>query len=117
MITGINKSKTLTRNISREWKCKFDGRKCNSNQWLNNNKCRRECKRHNICEKKYIWNPATCICKNGKYLASIIDDSVIKCDEIIDADAEAKSCNQRIKTISKNIIFEKKVSTFCLAFS
>ena len=62
-------------------------------------------------------NPATCICKNGKYLASIIDDSVIKCDEIIDADAEAKSCNQRIKTISKNIIFEKKVSTFCLAFS
>ena len=29
------------------------------------------------------WNPATCICKNGKYLASIIDDLVITCDEII----------------------------------
>ena len=27
---------------------------------------------------------ATCSCKNGKYLGSIIDDSVITCDEIID---------------------------------
>ena len=25
-----------------------------------------------------------CACENGKYLASIIDDSVIMCDEIID---------------------------------
>ena len=24
-------------------KCKFDGTKCNSNQWWNNNKCRCEC--------------------------------------------------------------------------
>ena len=37
-----------------------------------------------MCEKDYIWNPATCSCKNGKYLASIIDDSVITCDEIIE---------------------------------
>ena len=37
MITGINESKT--NHISCEWKCKFDGRKCNSNQWWNNNKC------------------------------------------------------------------------------
>ena len=34
-------------------------------------------------KKDYIWNPATCSCKNGKYLASIIDNSVIMCDEII----------------------------------
>ena len=34
-------------------------------------------------EKDYIWNPATCNSENGKYLASIIDDSVITCDEII----------------------------------
>ena len=33
MITGINESKTLTKDISCECKCKFDGRKCNSNQW------------------------------------------------------------------------------------
>ena len=37
-----------------------------------------------MCEKEYIWNPSTCICKNGKYLASIMDDSVITCDEIIE---------------------------------
>ena len=34
-------------------------------------------------EKGYIWNPAPCSCKNGKYLAFTIDDSVIACDEII----------------------------------
>ena len=34
------------------------------------------------------------MCENGKYLASIMDDSAITCDEIIDADAEAKSCNE-----------------------
>ena len=33
----------------------------------------------------YIWNSATCSCKNGKYLTSIIDNSVIRCDEIINA--------------------------------
>ena len=41
-------------------------------------------KEDHICEKDYIWNPATCSCENGKYLASIIDDSVITCDEIIE---------------------------------
>ena len=44
MITGINKSKTLTKHISCECKCKFDGRKYNSNQWRNNYKCLCECK-------------------------------------------------------------------------
>ena len=39
MITGINESKTLTKHISCEYKCKFDGTKCNSNQWWNNDKC------------------------------------------------------------------------------
>ena len=33
-------------------------------------------KKNHICEKDCIWNPATCSCKNGKNLASIIDDSV-----------------------------------------
>ena len=37
-------------------------------------------KKYPICEKDYIWNPSTCICKNGKHLASIMDDSVITCD-------------------------------------
>ena len=84
MITGINESKTLTKHISCECKCKFDGRNCNSDQWWNNDKCRCECKKRHVCEKDYVWNPATCNCENGKYLASIIDDSAIMCDVIIE---------------------------------
>ena len=52
MITGINELKTLTKRISCESKCKFDGRKCNSNQKCNKDKCRCKCKKHNICEKR-----------------------------------------------------------------
>ena len=37
-----------------------------------------------VCEKDYAWNRPTCDCKNGQYLASVMDDSVITCDEIID---------------------------------
>ena len=37
MITGITESKTLTKHISSQWKCRFDGRKCNSDQSCNNN--------------------------------------------------------------------------------
>ena len=51
MTTEINELKTLTKHISCECKCRFDGKNCNSNQWLNNNKCRCECKKHNICGK------------------------------------------------------------------
>ena len=39
MITSINKPKKLTKDISCEFKCKFYGRKCSSNQWWNNGKC------------------------------------------------------------------------------
>ena len=35
-------------------------------------------------QKNYIWNPATYSCENGKYVASIIDDSVVICDETIE---------------------------------
>ena len=104
MITGINELKTLANHISCKCKCKFDGRKCNLNQKWNNNKCRCECKEHRICEKDYIWNHATCSCKNGKYLASIID-------------AEAKSYDEETKTISTNFNEKKKASqtkNFCI---
>ena len=56
-------------------------------------------KKH-ICKKKYIWNPATCSCKNGKYLASIMDDSAITCDEIIDM--KAKLNDKETKTVQTN---------------
>ena len=32
MITGIDKSKSLANHISCECKCKFNGKKCNSDQ-------------------------------------------------------------------------------------
>ena len=80
--------------MSYKCKCKFDGRKCNSNQGWNNNKCRCECKKLHICEKDYIQNPATCSCKNDKYLASTIDDSLITYDEVIGV--EPKSNNKEI---------------------
>ena len=66
-ITRINELKTLTKHISCKCKCKFDERKCNSNQWWNNDKCQYECKKHHIYEKDYIWNPSKCICENGKH--------------------------------------------------
>ena len=44
MISEINKSKTLTEHVPCECKYKSDGRKCNSNQKWNNDKCCCECK-------------------------------------------------------------------------
>ena len=76
MITEVNKSQTLPKHVSCKCKCKFDGRKCNSNHKSNNGKCwcvNVECKKHHICEKDYIWNPATWSCKNSIYLRSIIE--------------------------------------------
>ena len=44
MITGINGSKALTTHlISYKCKLKFDGRKCNSNQKWNSDKCQCDC--------------------------------------------------------------------------
>ena len=55
-------------------------------------------KKHHICKKFDIWNPATCSCKNDRYLASIIDNSVITCEEITDVDA--KSYDEETKTVT-----------------
>ena len=75
--------------------------------------------KHYICEKDYIWNPATCSYKKSKYFASIIDDSVITCDEIIDA--EAKLYDEEVKTVTtnfneKNVICKTKTLWILLAF-
>ena len=115
MITGINESKTLTKHISCQCKCKFDGTKCKSNKWWNNDKYRCECKKHHICEKDYVWNPVTCNCENGKYLASIKDDSVNTCTEVI------KSYDEEIKTSptnfdEKNITCKTQSSYILLTF-
>ena len=39
IIAGINQSKILTKDIPCDCKCRFDGRKCDSDQWWNNDKC------------------------------------------------------------------------------
>ena len=43
MTTWINESKTLAKHVLCDYKCKFDGRKCYSNQKWNNDKCWCEC--------------------------------------------------------------------------
>ena len=53
-----------------------------------------------MCKKDYIWNPVTCSCNNGKYLASIIDGPRITCDEVIEA--VARSYNEETKWIPTN---------------
>ena len=72
-------------------------------QWWNNNKCRCECKKIHVCEKNYVWNPATCNCESEKYLPSIMDDSKIICDEV------TESFDEETKTIPTNFD-EKKVT-------
>ena len=84
MVIRIKESRTLTKYASCESKCKFDGRKWNFYQKRNNDKCWCECIKHHICKKYYIWNPATWTCKDVKYLASIINDSLVTCVEIIE---------------------------------
>ena len=75
----------------------MDGRKCNSDQRHNNDKCQCECKKIHVCEKDYVWDPAACNCENGKYLAIIKDNSVITCDELLE------SYGEEIKTIPTNL--------------
>ena len=61
-------------------------KRLNMMNWLKKVDNTNRAKKHHICEKDYIWNPATCSCEKRKYLPSIIDDSVITFDEIIDAE-------------------------------
>ena len=68
-------------------------------------------KKSNVCEKDYICNPATWSWKNGKYLASIMNNSAIMCVEII----------QAAKTLPSNFTEKKqpvkhKTSIFYLHF-
>ena len=59
-----------------------------------------------MCEKCYIWNSATCSCQNGTYLGSIIDDSVITCDEIIEETKtiQTKTVSAKCATINFYIL-------------
>ena len=65
-------------------KANLIAKQCNSDQWWNSNKSWCDCKKRHVCEQDYVWNPATCSCENGKYLANIMDDSAVTCDKIIE---------------------------------
>ena len=80
MIAKKIEAKTMTK---RDCICKFKSTTCDSNQKWNNKTCQCDCKYYHKCKKDYIWNPSTDICKNGKYLKSIANFSVIEWNEIL----------------------------------
>ena len=87
------------------------GKNVNSNQWWNNEKCRCECKKNYICKKYDVWILLNVIVKIWKSLASIMDDSAIIFDEVIE------SYHEEIKTISTNFNEKKincKAQSFCI---
>ena len=67
-------------------------------------------------KKDYIWSLVTCSCKNGKYLACIIGDSVITCNEITDAGVEAKSYVEEPKIIPKKLSLKQIIYIFYFSF-
>ena len=96
MITRANLSKTLTKHVC--ILCKFD---INVNLMAESViQIKSEHHKHNnhICETDYIWNPATCSCKTGKYLAIVIGNSVTMSDEVMDG--ESKSYNEETKPVT-----------------
>lgn len=55
--TRIDESKTLLKQISRTWRCKFDDRKCDVKQKCNNDKSQCECKspiKHCVCKEDFV---------------------------------------------------------------
>ena len=83
MVTDKDEAKAMAEHISCDCKCKFNSTTCNSKQKWNNKTWQCECKNFPNCEKDYSWNPAPCTCENSKYLKSVTDTSVTKCDEIV----------------------------------
>ena len=71
MITGMNESKTITKHISCNCKCKFHGKKYNLNQKWTKHKSYCECGnpiKHFVCKKDYILNPTACAYEDGEIL-------------------------------------------------
>ena len=78
-------------------------KKSNSGQCWNDDKCHCECKKHHACEEHYVWNPSTSNFENGIYLASIMDDSAILWDEIIESYDEETNFNEKKATCKTQI--------------
>ena len=67
--------------------------------------------RENECEKKHVWNPSTCTCKNDKYLGSIIADSKSTCDEIVEVTRTVPTKTVLTETIPTKTTQTKTTST------
>ena len=87
----------------------------NGGIWINVNV---NVKKLHVFEKDYVWNLTTYNCENGKYLASIIDDSVIPFDEIIESyDEDTKSkLYDETNFNEKKAILKRKMFIFYLYF-
>ena len=83
MITGINQSKILTKHISCECKYKFETNVSQTNGGITINV---DVSVKNIIyvKKNTFGTLVHLFFENGKYLLSIMDDSVITCDEVIE---------------------------------
>ena len=110
----VKVDKTLLKLIWCVCNCKFDGWQYNSVQKWNNDSCQCECEnllKHCLCKKYYLLNRSACPCQKNEYLGSIIDDSVVTCDETIEP----------TKTIFKILMIKKQpakwiISTLYLIF-
>ena len=54
-------------------------------------------------KRYYFWNPSTCNCENGKYLAGIADNSAITCDEVIESYDEETNFNEKKERVKCKI--------------
>ena len=66
---------------------------------------------HNASEKDCTWTPATHSCKSGKYVGSVIQDSAITCDEIIEATKAVQTKTTSRKTVPSKTVPAKSTST------
>ena len=112
IITGINESKTLATHVSRECKFKFDEKNPVQINGGINDKYACECKKRHVWEEDCIWDIASCSCDNGKYLADIVDNSVITCDEITEEETKTVMTNFN----EKNEICKTKILYILLDF-
>ena len=102
----------MAKHISCDCECKFNSTACNSNQKWNNDKCQCEYKKYLTFEKDRSWNATICICENSRYLKSVVDNSVILCDEIINVTASVSTNVTSTVSIipnDKKLTCEKKI--------
>ena len=99
MITMITEVKAPVKHTSCDCKCKFNSTACNSNQKWNNDNANASVKCECIVRaQKFIVGV---LAYNSRYLKSIIDGSVMMCDDIINV-ANSVSTNGTY-TLSTNV--------------